>query len=220
MEDTHNFMKKNSRYTFSMALVIFMICGLGFSLMSVLVSNSMTHSFDSNIISWVQGLETPLLTIIMKFFTMIGGGMPIVIIMIMVMAILYQFLGHRRELIFIAYVMMGSWLINKLLKQVFQRDRPMFHRIAEASGYSFPSGHSMNAFALYGAIAFLIWKHVPTLFGRIMIIILSSLFIVIIGVSRIYLGVHYPSDVIGGYLMSACWLTLSIWLYQRYFERM
>lgn len=210
---------KNTKNTFSMALVISVICALGFGLIAVLVGNTKTQNFDSTIISWVQGLEAPLLTTIMKFFTIIGSGMPIVIITVIIMAILYLFLGHRRELLFLFWVMIGTSLINKLLKLVFQRTRPTLHRIAEASGYSFPSGHSVAAFALYGALAFLIWKHVPTAIGRILIIILSSLFIAIIGISRIYLGVHYPSDVIGGYLMSACCLTVSIWLYQRYLER-
>lgn len=210
---------ENSKKSFSLALVIFVLCALGFSLISVLVSNHKMHHFDSTIISWVQGLEAPNLTVVMKFFTTIGSGLPIVIISIMIMALLYQFLGHRRELLFLIWVMIGSALMNKLLKLVFQRTRPTLHRIVEANGYSFPSGHSVAAFALYGALAFLIWKHVHKAKGRILIIIFSSLFIVTIGISRIYLGVHYPSDVIGGYLMSACWLTLSIGLYRRYLER-
>ena len=210
---------KNRKYSFSLAVVIFVICALGFSLISVLVSNHMTYHFDSTIISWVQGLEAPNLTVVMKFFTTIGSGLPIVIISIVIMAILYHFLGHRRELLFLIWVMIGSALMNKLLKLVFQRTRPTLHRIVEANGYSFPSGHSVAAFALYGALTFLIWKHVHKANGRILIIIVSSLFIVTIGISRIYLGVHYPSDVLGGYLMSACWLTLSIGLYRRYLER-
>jgi undecaprenyl-diphosphatase len=77
----------------------------------------------------------------------------------------------------------------------------------------------MAAFSLYGIIAFLLWRHISTSFGRGILILLSSVMIITIGVSRIYLGVHYPSDVIGGFLASACWLAGSIWFYQQYQEK-
>lgn len=210
---------KNTKLEFSMTLVISVLCAIGFGLIAVLVGNTKIQNFDSTIISVVQGIEAPQLTKIMEFFSMIGTGLPIVFITIGVMIVLYTFLGHRRELIFLLFVLIGTALLNKLLKLIFQRARPTIHRIADANGFSFPSGHSVAAFALYGALAFLVWKHVPTAIGRITIIILSSLFIATIGISRIYLGVHYPSDVLGGYLMSACWLSGSIWFYQRYLER-
>ena len=120
----------------------------------------------------------------------------------------------------LAAVIAGSTLLNTLLKLAFQRARPTIHRIIEASGYSFPSGHSMAAFSLYGGLAFLIWKHIPTAIGRVLMIIVSAAFILTIGMSRIYLGVHYPSDVIGGYFLSGSWLAICIWFYQRYAERL
>ncbi len=211
---------KNTKLAFSMTLVISVLCAIGFGLIALYVGNTKIQNFDNTIISLVQGLEVPLLTTIMKFFTVIGNTIPIVIITIMVMIVLYIFLGHRRELIFLVCVMIGSALLNTLLKLIFQRARPDINRIIEVKGYSFPSGHSMAAFTLYGVIAFLIWKHIPTAIGRVAIIIMSVLFITFIGISRIYLGVHYPSDILGGYLMSACWLTGSIWVYQRYLERL
>jgi len=204
---------------FSMTLMISIICAISFGLIAVFVGNTKIKNFDNAMINLIQGLESPQLTTIMKFFTMIGNGFSIALITIVVMIILYIFLGHRRELIFLMCVVIGSALLNTLLKLIFQRARPDINRIAEAYGYSFPSGHSMAAFTLYGVIAFLVWKHVPTAVGRVTIIILSSLFITLIGISRIYLGVHYPSDILGGYLMSACWLTGSIWIYQCYLER-
>jgi undecaprenyl-diphosphatase len=109
--------------------------------------------------------------------------------------------------------------LNGTLKVLFHRARPTLHRIVNANGFSFPSGHSMTAFSLYGIIAFLLWRHIPTSLGRGLLICFSSVMIVTIGVSRIYLGVHYPSDVIGGFLVSGCWLAVSIWFYQRYQEK-
>lgn len=205
---------------FSLAIMTAVICTVGFSFIAIWIGDNQIRHFDAAIISWVQNMESPPLTKIMKFFTLIGSGYPIAIIMIAVMIFLYIFLHHRKELVFLAWIVIGSALLNLLLKLLFQRARPTIHRIAEATGYSFPSGHSMAAFGLYGALAFLLWKHVPTAFGRIILIILSSLFILAIGTSRIYLGVHYPSDVLGGYFTSGCLLAVSIWYYQRYLDRL
>ncbi|WP_212771642.1 phosphatase PAP2 family protein [Acinetobacter sp. VT 511] len=117
----------------------------------------------------------------MHLFTWIGSEMPVVFITIIAMIVLYVCLRHKRELLFLACVLAGSTLLNALLKLVFQRARPTINRIIEVSGYSFPSGHSMAAFSLYGGLAFLIWKHVPTVTGRVLLIVASAVFILTIG---------------------------------------
>jgi len=132
---------------------------------------------------------------------------------------LYFVLKHRIELILFVSVLVGTPIINQILKQFFHRARPDLHRLIEAGGYSFPSGHAMNAFAVYGIIAFLLWHHIPTHLGRTILILISSGFIIMIGASRIYLGVHYPSDIIGGYFASAFWLSSAIWFFQKYKEK-
>lgn len=160
------------------------------------------------------------MTRLMQFFTWIGSGRQVVIITILAMLVLYLYLGHRRELLFLASVLVGSTVLNALLKVVFGRARPTIHRIIEVSGYSFPSGHSMASFSLYGGLAFLIWKHIPSFTGRVFMMVASVAFILTIGMSRIYLGVHYPSDVVGGYFISGCWLFTCIWFYRRYLQRL
>jgi undecaprenyl-diphosphatase len=190
-----------------------------FSIIALSISDNQIHRFDDSLITWIQGMESQGMTRWMELFTWIGSGIPVVIITILSMVVLYVFLRHRRELLFLGCVIAGSAILNSLLKLMFQRARPTIHRIIEVSGYSFPSGHSMAAFSLYGGLAFLIWKHIPTVAGRVLMIIVSAMFILMIGMSRIYLGVHYPSDVVGGYFMSGCWLAICIWFYQRYLER-
>ncbi|MBP1936170.1 undecaprenyl-diphosphatase [Paenibacillus sediminis] len=209
----------NLKLQISRAFMASLICAIGFGLVALFISDQKIRNFDDTIIYYIQGMESPQLTKVMIFFTNIGAGLPASIIAIVTMVILYVFLGHRRELILFISVMIGSTLLNSALKLAFHRARPTIHRIIEANGYSFPSGHSMAAFSLYGVIAFLLWKHVPSLLGRVIIILVCALLILIIGISRIYLGVHYPSDVAGGYLMSGCLLGASIWFYQRYLER-
>lgn len=168
------------------------------------------HSIDHAIISAVQGWENPALTGLMKFFTMMGEGLSVAVIGLGAMAILYYRFRLRRELLLFAEVVLGSALMNLLLKLMFQRARPVLHRMIEVKGFSFPSGHAMAAFSLYGILAFLFWKHVRGGYGRALLLGCSGILIVGIGLSRIYLGVHYPSDVLGGYMASACWLGASI----------
>lgn len=210
----------NVKKNISFPLLVAALSLTGFATIALSVSDNQIHNFDDTLIMSIQGLESPGMTQWMEFFTWIGSGLPVVFITIISMIVLYVFLRHRRELLFLACVIAGSALLNTLLKLVFQRARPTIHRIIEASGYSFPSGHSMAAFSLYGGLAFLIWKHVPTVTGRVLMIIASAVFILTIGISRIYLGVHYPSDIVGGYFLSGCWLSTCIWFYRRHLERM
>lgn len=213
-------MAQHEKKNFSVPLLIAALSLTVFALIALSVSDHQIHRFDDNLIGWVQGMESPGMTKWMQVFTWIGSGRPVIIITIMFMIVLYIFLGHRRELLFLAAVIAGSATLNTLLKLAFHRARPTIHRIVEANGYSFPSGHSMAAFSLYGGLAFLIWKHIPTATDRVMMIIVSTALILAIGMSRVYLGVHYPSDIAGGYFLSGSWLAICIWFYQRYLERL
>jgi undecaprenyl-diphosphatase len=209
----------NLKKQLTWALLISLLCAIGFGLIALLVSDKKIAQFDSTIISAVQGLESPWLTSVMKFFTFIGSGTQVSVIALLVLIFLFKVLHHRRELILFVWVVLGTTILNEILKTIFHRARPTIHRIVDANGFSFPSGHSMAAFSLYGIIAFLLWRHLSTSLSRGILIILSIFMIIMIGVSRIYLGVHYPSDVLGGFLASGCLLAVSIWFYQRYMEK-
>ena len=201
------------------AFMMSVISLIGFSFMAILISRHDILTFDSTIISYVQGLEMPALTAIMKFFTFIGSGNAIFVIAVIVMFFLYKVLHHRFELLFFTIVVLGAGILNGMLKDIFQRARPDLHRLIEIGGYSFPSGHAMSAMAVYGALAFLLWRHISTRFGRNLLILFSAMMIFMIGISRVYLGVHYPSDIIGGYFASGFWLGVAIWSFQRYKEK-
>lgn len=106
--------------------------------------------------------------------------------------------------------MAGAALLNKIVKAIFARPRPIGINLIEESGYSFPSGHSMISFAFYGYVVYLIYTKVQNkCIKRISITILTIL-IPLIGLSRVYLGVHYISDVIGGFVLGLIYLMLFI----------
>jgi undecaprenyl-diphosphatase len=204
---------------FTRAFFISLLFALGFGLIALLISDQKIANFDNRISENLHGLNTPLLTAIMKFFTFLGSGTAIAVIVVIVMIFFYKVLKHRTELVLLISVICGSALLNLLLKIIFHRARPTIYHFIVVSGYSFPSGHSMAAFSLYGILAFLLWKHIPNKLGRSLLIIFSVLMFTMIGISRIYLGVHYPSDVLGGFLASGTWLIFSIWTYQKYRDR-
>ena len=101
-------------------------------------------------------------------------------------------------------------ILNQLIKRILQRPRPTEYRIIEETGYSFPSGHSMVSMAFYGYLIYLIYKYVKNKYLKWISIVLLSILICSIGVSRIYLGVHYTSDVLGGFLLSISYLVIYI----------
>ena len=100
--------------------------------------------------------------------------------------------------------------LNQLLKRILQRPRPTEFRIVEETGYSFPSGHSMVSMAFYGYLIYLIYKYVENKYIKWSLICLLSCLVILIGTSRIYLGVHYTSDVLGGFLISISYLVIYI----------
>jgi undecaprenyl-diphosphatase len=186
--------------------------------MAFFVSAHHIVRFDNAIISFITSFESPTLTSIMKFFTFIGSSKPIIVLSIVILIFLYKVLKHRSELILFIAVILGANILYASLKQIFHRARPDLHRLFEIGGYSFPSGHATIAFSLYGVLAFLLWRHITTGLGRTILILISILMILMIGISRIYLGVHYPSDILAGYFISGFWLTMAIWFFQRYKE--
>ncbi|CAN7640641.1 phosphatase PAP2 family protein [Paenibacillus sp. LjRoot56] len=211
-------MQPKSKLKITVFLVLSILSVICFSVVASLIKGRWIAQFDSRVISVVQGMESPWLTTIMKCFTFIGSTPVVITISICSLFLLFKFLNHRLELVLFLVLVAGTAILNQLLKLVFQRERPTLHRLIEETGYSFPSGHSMTAFALYAALSFLLWRHVPSKSGRTIVICISILMILMIGSSRIYLGVHYPSDVVGAYLASGFWFTFCVWIFQWYME--
>lgn len=199
----------NTIYNFLFMLSI--LCLVLFVLLANTYDSTFVKHFDIQIIKSIQGLEHPYITSVMNYFSFIGDTIQVIIISICILFILYKVFHQRVELILFTIVLIGSTALNVLLKDYFQRDRPAFYQMVIVENFSFPSGHAMAALSLYGIIGFLLWRHIPKQSGRIALITLKAIFILIIGTSRIYLGVHYPSDIVGAYLISGFWLMLTIW---------
>ncbi|WP_172370359.1 phosphatase PAP2 family protein [Sporosarcina jiandibaonis] len=200
----------------------FILCigfGILFVYFSTTIGDDSLSSFDHILINAIQGMETPWLTSIMKFFTWIGSGYVVVPITVISALLLYFVFKKRHQALLLVVVIGGTIAFNRLLKLYFKRERPVIHRILDANGYSFPSGHTMMAFSLYVIIAYIAWRNVETRLGKFLLIAFAIFMIIMIGTSRIYLGVHFPSDVAGGLMASGFLVTVAVTVYSLYLRR-
>ncbi|MGG4490235.1 phosphatase PAP2 family protein [Metabacillus idriensis] len=166
-------------------------------------------SFDQNIIQYIHGLRTPMLGQIMAGITFLGSVTGIMIGMSIALIVLFI---NRQwwEGLFLIVAVSGSSLLNYYLKWMFKRDRPTFNPLIAEDGYSFPSGHSMVSFSFIGILAYLTILNIKKKSLKALIMASFFLFVFLIGFSRIYLGVHYPSDVIAGFAAGGAWLVICI----------
>ncbi len=162
----------------------------------------------------VKNLRSDFLTPIMKFFTFLGSSY-----MIITVTILTIFLfKNKRKGIFVSINLILVVLINQLLKFAIQRDRPFGVAIMIEKGFSFPSGHSMVSTAFYGFLIYLVYRYCQNNKLKYSFIFGLSCLIFLIGISRVYLGVHYMSDVVAGFFLSIAYLILYIRIVNRYIE--
>ncbi len=153
----------------------------------------------------VLKLRNDTLTPIMKLITELSNTKTILIIAI-ILTILVSYLKNIKVAALIPVNLGIIAIINQILKFIFQRPRPNGFRLIEIGGFSFPSGHAMGSTAFYGLLIYLSYKLIKNKTLKTILIILNTLIIIGIGISRIYLGVHYCSDVVVGTCLSILYL--------------
>ena len=164
----------------------------------------------------VTKLRSPSLTNFMKVITKLSDtGIISILAIILTLLFLYKWKDKKTAQIIPSSLIIVAF-INQVLKFIFQRERPNGYRLIEMTGYSFPSGHAMVSMAFYGLLIYIIHKKVKNKSLRILLITLNITIIILVGISRIYLGVHYLSDVITGYLISIVYLLILIKLLKKY----
>lgn len=169
--------------------------------------------WDAKVSSWIHAMRAPGITQFMKLVTEFGSVYGYLFLIIII-----TWYTHHKEKGWgitwqIVAVLTSAGLLSFILKIIIDRDRPQGVKLIEADGLSFPSGHSMSSIAFYGFIIYLAWMHFNRKSVKISISIGLSLFILLIGFSRVYLGVHYPSDVIAGFAAGIAWLAICIWVF-------
>ncbi|REB07982.1 PAP2 family protein [Sporosarcina sp. BI001-red] len=194
-----------------------LVLTVAFGYVAFSIKNGNIAQFDTPIINFVQGAEAPWLTEVMKVFTIIGSTKTVLVISVITLGLLLYFRQKAHTILFLI-VIGGTAVLNFVLKLFFHRARPDLNRLIEISGYSFPSGHTMIATSLYIILAFILWRNAKNS-GRILYVICAIFMIGMICVSRIYLGVHYPSDIVGGISSSACWVLIATSVYSVFMNK-
>jgi undecaprenyl-diphosphatase len=164
-----------------------------------------TARFDMSVRTWVHGFASPLLTSVMRFITEMGSPGLAVVAVISIGLFLTK--GWKRAAGWIVISLAGASILSVVLKYGFHRPRPVPFFGTAPHSFSFPSGHSLFSFCFYGVLAGLITARVRSLWLRILVWTLAVVLVMAVGLSRIYLGVHYPSDVIAGYLAALVWVS-------------
>lgn len=164
-----------------------------------------TAGFDLSVRAWVHQFASPALTRVMTAISLLGYDVLIVELVIALAVFLY--LRWKHAAAWLAVSMAGALILDLTLKYAFRRPRPpVFFGVAPHT-YSFPSGHALCSFCFYGVLAGLIAVRTRSMLLRVAVGLLAAALVIAIGLSRIYLGMHYPSDVIAGYLGAAIWVS-------------
>jgi undecaprenyl-diphosphatase len=187
-----------------MGAVAYLVCLVGVVVIGWLVGQPEIPPIDAASTSFLHGLASPSLDALMVAVTGLGSSVVLASIAGMA-AVLLAVRRRRAEAVFVVLALVGTLVLNETLKLLVQRPRPGFDWSEVRPESSFPSGHAMNSFVTYVALALVIWRVAGRRVG-IVALALAGILAVSIGISRIYLGAHWFTDVIGGYLAGALWL--------------
>lgn len=184
----------------------------------VLIKNGGIVNFDNNVFNLVTTNENSFLENMYRVFTFLGSTEFIVgaCLVIFVLFIIIK----KKE---IGFVIVGSvvisTIVNNVIKLIFRRERPLVRRLVEEKSFSFPSGHTMAAVTLYGILIFFVMRSKLNKTVKIAVSIVLGLLPICVAVSRIYLGAHFASDVIGAAVTSSALLLVETYFIDKYYKK-
>lgn len=205
--------------------LLLLLLVFGFAQLSDEVIEGETQHFDERVLQSLRKADDPSTPIgphwlpeAAKDITALGGGWVQGLVVFAIVGFL-TLQGMRRTAAFVFAASVGGWLLNTGLKEIFQRPRPdIVPHLREVLTLSFPSGHAMTSAAVYLTLGALLMRISERRVTKIYCMVMAGLVTVLVGSSRVYLGVHYPTDVLAGWLMGLSWALLC-WLVERAIER-
>jgi undecaprenyl-diphosphatase len=184
------------------------VAALLFAWIAIVVPNAGPTAFDVTVRAFIHSFSSPALTAAMELVTQLGGGWFLFPIGALIVLALYR-AGRRRDAALFTLAVLGANILDEAMKLVFHRTRPdAWFDYPLPRTYSFPSGHSFVSFCFYFALAEILIQDEWPRPRRLAIWGAAAFFTLAIGFSRAYLGVHYPTDVLAGYLAAVAWITL------------
>lgn len=196
-------------------LILFVVSFFVFVFLARRIFWQRKDEFDFVVFDFMKPLINEMRTDTMELFTFMGTHTFLIPMNLLLIGYFLFIKKHRWYSITIPVVSLGGLSLMAVLKNLFGRPRPENPLLRTVSGLSFPSGHALLSVAFYGLLIYLVWQNIANKLLRWVLIILLILLILIIGISRIYLRVHYASDVLAGFAMGVIWLVLSITIVRR-----
>lgn len=170
-----------------------------------ITSNGSVQTFDESILKWVGTLRTPFLNAMMVDITALGG-LALTVVLGLLAVIIFVLTRDPVAAVHLVLTSAGGFFISIWTKSLISRPRPsVIPQLIHVSGFSYPSGHSITSAAIYLTMAILACRHFKPIKTRVVLISLAGIMISLISFSRIYLGVHYPSDTMSGALVGLAW---------------
>ena len=192
---------------------IAMLASVAFVIIAAEVRAGALDHLDVTVELAIHRLDSRALDVVMMAATVVGSNVVLVPAVVLV-ALLALRQGRRQASVILAVDAVAVLGLDQLVKAIFARERPqLFDKIALPTDYSFPSGHSMSAMGIYGVIAAVVIALHPR--SRTPVLVATIALVAMIGLSRIYLGVHWPSDVLGGFLGGVAPLAVSVHVLHR-----
>lgn len=223
-------LSREHAHSFVGAVGIFLVVGFGIAVVSTfvfatiaeIVREGATQGIDEKVLRWIAIHRRPYLDAAMVEITALGTGL-VVGMVVAVASLFLSLTRHRYSALLLLVSTFGGLLLNVVLKMSFSRPRPQIIEWGtHAVTSSFPSGHAMSAAIVYGTVAYLAARLQERRWVRLLTMTVALLMIVMICLSRVYLGVHYPSDVLGGVFIGLAWAGFcmaTLEAIQRYAER-
>lgn len=193
-------------------LIVFVLAFVVFVYITRKIFIQNRTGFDKRVFGYLEDHVSPRNNKIMLFFTYLGRHEFLIPANLVLIAYFLFIKKHKWYSIKVPAIALSSLALMFILKNVFDRQRPLIPLLEEAKGLSFPSGHALMSVTFYGLLIYIIWKNIPQKTPRITLSTLLLLLILLIAFSRIYLRVHYASDVAAGLCVGFIWLVFTIWL--------
>lgn len=186
-----------------------------FQLAGVYESSPAVLAFDMAVAETIQAARTPALTALMRLLTFLGGTLAVTTMTIALMATLWL-RGHRPMAWYVGVVGVVGAFLTALFKEYFYRARPPAESalIALPSTFSFPSGHTVGSMCLAWAVGYVMVRSTRPVRLKVAVILGATAYALGVAVSRVYLGVHWPSDVVAGWLLGGAWVALATGVYE------
>jgi len=197
---------KNSKliYQILLGIILAILSFVIFAKLADTVFEKETILFDSTFTNYIYTYRNPVTTKIMIYITDFGSYG--VAILSLVFTIILFLKKYYKLSFYFAFIVGSGFVANALLKLIVQRQRPNFMPLVTETDFSFPSGHTMGAFIFFTTVVYFFYHLTRKKFITSILLVFAILITFVIGLSRIYLGVHYPSDILGGIVAGFLWV--------------